>query len=148
MAGPVYTPPEETATLLIVDDEPHILSAMRRSLRREGYELLLAQGPVRALDWLEERRIDLVLCDQMMPGMLGVQLLGEVARLQPGAARLLITGGGTERIDHDLDRLGIPEPLTKPWEDAELKEVLRKALAQVRHDQQPTSLRGLVGNAG
>jgi DNA-binding NtrC family response regulator len=130
----MFTTQEEAATLLIVDDEPHILSAMRRSLRHEGYELLLAQGPVAALDWLDQRRIDLVLCDQMMPGMRGVQLLGEVARMQPGAARLLITGGGDDRLDRDLDRLGLPEPLTKPWEDAELKETLRKALAQVRSD--------------
>lgn len=125
----------ERATLLIVDDEPHILSAMRRCLRREGYELLLAEGPARALSWLDTRRVDLVLSDQMMPGMRGTELLDEVAKRQPSAARLLITGGGRDSIAGDaLARLGIDEPLSKPWDDAVLKEALRKALAQVRFD--------------
>ncbi|MCP4039101.1 MAG: response regulator [bacterium] len=119
------------ATLLIVDDEPHILSAMRRTLRREGYDLLLAEGPTAALAWLAERSVDLVLSDQMMPVMRGTELLEEVARRQPRAARMLITGWTDDVGGEDLERIGISTPLTKPWEDAELKEALRKALAQV-----------------
>ncbi len=123
--------PDDLPTVLIVDDEPNILSALRRCLRREGYALLTARGPGPALAWLDTQRIDLVLCDQTMPGMRGTELLEEVARRQPWAARLLITGGPHAVDPNDLDRLGLAAPLPKPWDDASLKEALRKALAQV-----------------
>lgn len=119
--------------VLIVDDEVRILSAMRRSLRREGYEILIADGPDQALATIDERKVDLVLSDQMMPGMHGIELLEEIARRQPGAARLLITGWTADAGLQDLAKLGIQGPIAKPWEDAELKETLRKALAQVVH---------------
>ncbi len=114
--------------VLIVDDEARILSAMRRTLRREGYEILTAEGPVAALAMIDERKIDLVLSDQMMPGMSGIDLLEEIERRQPEAARLLITGWTGETGAPELARLGIQGPITKPWDDAELKEMLRKAL--------------------
>lgn len=117
--------------LLIVDDEVHILSAMRRVLRREGYEIVTAAGPFEALALVEDRAIDVVLSDQMMPGMCGVDLLAEIGRRQPRAARLLITGWTEEIASDELAQLGIQGPLTKPWEDAELKEALRKALSMV-----------------
>jgi response regulator RpfG family c-di-GMP phosphodiesterase len=110
-----------------------ILSAMRRSLRREGYEILIADGPDQALATVDERKVDLVLSDQMMPGMHGIELLKEIERRQPGAARLLITGWTADAGLQDLAKLGIQGPIAKPWEDAELKETLRKALAQVVH---------------
>jgi len=118
-------------TILIVDDEPHILSALRRSLRREGYSLLLACGPGPALAWLETHRVDLVLCDQTMPVMRGTELLAEVGRRQPWAARLLLTAGPHAVEPADLERLGIDAPLLKPWDDGALKEALGKALAAV-----------------
>lgn len=118
-------------TLLIVDDEPRILSAMRRTLRREGYEVLWAESPEAALARLDERSVDLVLSDQMMPGMRGIELLAEVGRRQPRAARILITGWADAITPDELARLGISDLLTKPWEDSVLKEALRKALAQV-----------------
>jgi len=120
--------------VLIVDDEVRILSAMRRSLRREGYELLTAEGPLEALAMIDRRKIDLVLSDQMMPGMNGIELLAEIGRRQPGAARLLITGWTAEAGLGELAKLGIEGPIAKPWEDAELKETLRKALAPVARD--------------
>jgi len=100
-------------TILIVDDEVRILSALRRSLRKEGYEILTAETPAEAVRLLEECSVDLVLTDHKMPGMSGVELLGEAARLNPRAARILITGWSQ----------AIP--------DAELKRVLRSSLPEV-----------------
>ena len=116
------------ARLLLVDDEAQILAALCRSLRREGYELVPAQTPREALERLAEGPFDAVLSDHKMPGMTGVELLERVAHLQPGAARLLITGwsravSAEDRIVADVDAV-----LPKPWEDAELKDALRKAL--------------------
>ena len=122
-AGPGPKP-----TLLLVDDEERILSALRRCLRREGYEILLADSVARALQVLDERRVDLVLSDQKMPGMSGIDLLREVRRIQPDAARLLITGWSQALSEDDLAAAGVSVLIAKPWDDGELKQSLRDAL--------------------
>ena len=66
--------------LLIVDDEIRVLSALRRALRKEGYEILLAATPQEALKYLAERDLDVVLSDHKMPGMSGVEILQAAAR--------------------------------------------------------------------
>jgi len=120
-----------TRSLLIVDDEAQILSALRRALRRESFEVLTAGSPDEALRVVDERRIDAVLSDQKMPGMSGLQLLEEVGRRCPHAARMLITGQ-TEAIPQgELERIGVLALITKPWDDARLKQTLRRALPEI-----------------
>ncbi|MEM7411869.1 MAG: response regulator [Myxococcota bacterium] len=114
--------------LLLVDDESRILSALRRALRREGYEIHLAETAAEALAVVETTRLDAVLSDYKMPGMTGLQLLVEVARLQPDAARMIITGWNEEIAPADLERVGVQAVLSKPWDDADLKLALRKAM--------------------
>ena len=121
--------------VLIVDDESRILAAMCRTLRREGYEILTAETPAEALARVQERVVDLVLCDQMMPEMRGVELLTRIGEQQPKAARLLMTGWTEAVANGELEALGIQGPLSKPWDDAALKESLRKALAVVVGDR-------------
>lgn len=120
--------------LLIVDDEAHILAAMRRTLRKEGYEILTAGTPNEALATAQGRAVDLVLCDQMMPGMRGKELLTRIAEIRPHAARILMTGWADAVTADELEALGISGPFAKPWEDAALKETLRKAVAVVIRD--------------
>ena len=115
--------------VLLVDDEDRILTALCRSLRREGYELVTAQTPAEALKRLAEQSFDAVLTDHKMPRMTGVELLAKVARLQPNAARLLITGWSQAVSDKEIEAIEIDAVLPKPWEDSELKDALRKALA-------------------
>ncbi len=116
-------------TVLVVDDEERILSALQRSLRREGYEIVTAESAARALAILAERPVDLVLSDQKMPGMSGLELLEEAARLRPDAALVLFTGWTQEIPQQELENLGIRALITKPWDDAALKQTLREALA-------------------
>jgi len=99
------------------------------TLRREGYEILTAETPAEALRLLDERSVDLVLTDQKMPGMSGMTLLGEVARRQPAAARLLITGWTEAVPPEDLRALDVKGLIPKPWQDDQLKQLLRDALA-------------------
>lgn len=115
------------AVVLIVDDEPRILSALHRTLRREGYELLTAETAERALEVVERTAIDCVLSDHRMPGMSGLELLERVASRRPEAGRLLITGWNVEISASELVRVGVREVLNKPWDDAELKRALRDA---------------------
>jgi CheY-like chemotaxis protein len=114
--------------VLLVDDEERILTSLRRTLRREGYEIVTAQTPRAALELLERESFDAVLTDHKMPGMTGVELLAAVSRLHPKAGRLLITGWSQAFSGSQVRALGIDAVIPKPWEDAELKDALRKAL--------------------
>ena len=109
--------------------EERILSALRRALRKEGYEIVTAETPEAALRHLTERRFDAVLSDHKMPGMSGMQLLKRARELQPAVVLLLITGW-TEEIPRDqLSKVGVRALITKPWDDARLKTTLRHCLA-------------------
>ena len=112
--------------LLLVDDETRILSALRRTLRREGYEILTAESASEGLRILASRRVDVVLSDQKMPGMSGLEFLGQVAARHPGVARLLITGWPDEIPPDQIELLGIRALIPKPWDDGELRSVLRE----------------------
>ena len=115
------------AKLLIVDDDPRILSALRRALRRDPYEIFTAETTDEAVRVLETEPIDIVLSDHMMPGTTGVQLLEKAAALRPSAVRLLITGWGESVDPTAIERLGIQAVIDKPWEDTALKDVLERA---------------------
>lgn len=117
-------------TLLVVDDEVRILSALRRSLRHEGWRVLTAGSPAEALRLLDEEPIDAVLSDHKMPRMNGLDVLEAAAARRPAAARLLISGWPDEIPPARLAALGIRALIPKPWDDAELKRVLREALGR------------------
>ena len=115
-------------TLLVVDDEARILSALRRALAREGWRVVTAGTPAEALRILGEEPVDAVLSDHKMPRMSGLDVLEAAARLRPHAARLLISGWPDEIPAERLAALGIRALIPKPWDDAELKQVLRSSL--------------------
>ena len=120
---------KDAPTLLVVDDEACILSVLRRSLRREGWRVLTAGTPDEALRLLDEEPIDAVLSDQKMPRMSGIEVLEVAARRRPNAARILISGWPDEIPPERLAALGVHALIPKPWDDAELKRILRAALA-------------------
>ena len=117
--------------VLLVDDEPRVLSALRRSLRREGYRLETAEHPARALERLAASPpVDLVVSDHKMPGMTGAEMLAEVARRWPGTARILLSGWVAEIAEAKLAKADPAAVLGKPWDDAELKAAIRGALTR------------------
>jgi len=120
---------DDIPTLLVVDDEARILSALRRSLRREGWRVLTAGTPDEALRILDEEPVDAVLSDHKMPRMSGLEVLEAAARRRPNAARILISGWPDEVPAERLAALGVRALVPKPWNDAELKRILREALA-------------------
>jgi response regulator RpfG family c-di-GMP phosphodiesterase len=115
--------------VLLVDDEAHILSALRRVLRREPYELLTAPSPKEALAVLAQRAIAVVVSDQKMPGASGVAFLGEVAARYPATKRVLLTGWPEEIAQGERDAARLAAVLLKPWDEAQLKATLLRCLA-------------------
>ena len=116
--------------IMLVDDEKLILNALQRSLRREGYEIVLASCGPEALEYLKnDPDVAIIVSDYRMPKMTGLELLTEVLRLYPRVVRILLTG----RADLDvaieaINRRILYRFITKPWEESELKAHLRNAL--------------------
>lgn len=122
----------EPRRLLIVDDEENVCKALRRSLRKEGYELFSANAPTAGLELLAREEIDLVISDHLMPEMTGLEFLKIVRNRFPNVMRLMLTGHADMQTAIDAINMGeIYRFLTKPWDDTELKVTLHLALEQL-----------------
>lgn len=123
-------------TVLIVDDEENILSALQRTLRRENYSLLIAAEPAQALDILRQSQVDVVVSDHLMPNMSGLDFLKEVRALYPDVVRIMLTGHAQMSTAMEAINEGeIFRFLTKPWEDAELKVALHLAFEKLNQER-------------
>jgi response regulator RpfG family c-di-GMP phosphodiesterase len=116
-------------TVLCVDDEPNILSALRRLLRRAGYRVLTADSGAAGLAVLEAGSVELVISDMRMPEMDGARFLECVRERWPDTIRLLLTGySDVSAILAAINRGEIYRYITKPWDDNDLLLVVRHAL--------------------
>ncbi|MES2115687.1 MAG: response regulator, partial [Pseudomonadota bacterium] len=107
-----------SATVLFVDDEPNILSALRRLFRPRGYRVLTAESGAEGLEVLEREPVDLVISDMRMPEMDGARFLAQVRQRWPGVLRLLLTGYSDIQSIQDAINCGeIYRYITKPWDD-------------------------------
>lgn len=122
-------------TLLLVDDEPSVRSALRRILRREGYTLLFAGSAAEALELLASNSVGVVISDFRMPGMDGVKFLDKVRMLYPQTVRLVLSGyADVTMITDAINRGAIFRFLHKPWEDRDLLEAARAAFERFERD--------------
>jgi response regulator RpfG family c-di-GMP phosphodiesterase len=116
-------------TMLCVDDEPNILSALRRLFRPLGYRILTAESGAAGLALLETESVDLVISDMRMPEMDGAAFLEQVRRLRPECVRMLLTGySDITSILAAINRGEIYRYITKPWDDNDIVLVVRHAL--------------------
>lgn len=131
--------PPQPRTLLLVDDEIHILSAIKRLLRREGYEILTANSGEEGLAILRERTVDVIISDQRMPGMTGIEFLRQAKALHPDTIRLVLSGyTDIDSITNAINEGAIFRFLTKPWDDQQLKTQIAEAFQQkLNRKQQP-----------
>lgn len=137
--------PGAVATLLCVDDEPNILSSLRRLLRARGYRVLLADSGAAALALLATETVDLVISDMRMPQMDGAQLLAEVRLRHPGVIRLLLTGyADIASILDAINRGEIYRYITKPWDDNDIVLTVRDALQRRALEQDKLRLEALT----
>lgn len=115
-------------TLLCVDDEPNIVSSLRRLFRGNGYRVLTAHGGEEALALMQTEPVDLVISDMRMPGMDGAQLLERVRAGWPNATRLLLTGyADVQSTVAAINRGEVYRYIAKPWNDEELLHTVRGA---------------------
>ncbi|MBP8807545.1 MAG: diguanylate cyclase [Kofleriaceae bacterium] len=128
-------------TILCVDDEEGVLHALRQQLgARFGHECEIATASsghdaLELLDELERdgERIAVVIADQIMPGMKGVDLLELVDRRSPSTTKILLTGqAGLDAVVSAINRANLNHYLAKPWDEASLRLAVENLLRQYR----------------
>ena len=117
--------------ILLVDDEPHVTEALKRTLHREPYEVLSANSAKEALQILAREPIAVVITDERMPGMQGAEFLAVVYRDYPETVRIMLTG----HANLDLAMRAINEGqiyrfLMKPCNEQEIRITIRQAVQQ------------------
>jgi len=133
------------ATLLFVDDEPSILSALRRLFRPHGYRILVAEGGAAGLALLETETVDLIISDMRMPEMDGATFLKQVRARWPHTMRILLTGYAdvTSTIaainDGEIYRY-----IAKPWDDLEIVKTVKEALERQQLEAENRRLTALT----
>jgi EAL domain-containing protein (putative c-di-GMP-specific phosphodiesterase class I)/CheY-like chemotaxis protein len=115
--------------ILFVDDEPHVVDGLRRTLSEYPYHVQTATSPEGALQKLCEGRIDVVVADEQMPGMCGSELLTIIAHEFPTTGRILLTGHGTvNTAARAINEAGVVRFLLKPCPPKDLREAIETAL--------------------
>ena len=146
MAEPVPTPPRDLApvtppTVLLVDDEPSVLSALRRLFRSQGYRIEQATSGAEALLVLAMQPVDLVISDMRMPEMDGAALLAQVRQNYPSAVRILLTGyADISATIAAINQGAIHRYIAKPWDDQEMLMVVGEALRRRELELENTRL--------
>jgi response regulator RpfG family c-di-GMP phosphodiesterase len=120
----------ETPLILLVDDEDMVVTSIKSFLTLEtDYEVKGFTSPSEALDYIGEHRVDVVVSDYLMPDIDGISFLARVKDLQPEATRILLTGyADKENAIKAINDVGLYQYIEKPWENEDLKLVIRNGL--------------------
>ncbi len=134
MSSPVFS--DNTATVLVVDDEVRSQDAIRRTLE-EDFAVLTASSAAQARALCDKQFIAVILCDQRMPDTTGVGFLKEVRERWPDTVRIVISGyTDSQDIIAGINEAGIYQYILKPWSPDHLLQVVRNAVeAQILQRQ-------------
>jgi response regulator RpfG family c-di-GMP phosphodiesterase len=144
-AGPAAPETSAGFSVLVVDDEPNILSALRRTLRANGYRVQTAPGGSEALALLGQAPVDLIISDMRMPEMSGAEFLRRSRERVPEAVRILLTGYAD--IESTVDAVNNGEIfryVSKPWNDDVLLATLRDGLGRKQLERERDRLLATV----
>jgi len=122
---------ERKKTLLLVDDESNIVASLRRLLRPDGYHIVTASSGEQGLQRLAEHEVDVIISDQRMPGMTGVEFLRRAKDLRPATVRMVLSGyTELQSVTDAINEGAIYKFLTKPWDDERLRSHVAEAFRQ------------------
>ena len=116
--------------VLLVDDEEMVVTSIKSFLTLEtDYEVVAFTSPKEALGFVKDNRVDLVISDYLMPDIDGIQFLAEIKETQPEATRVLLTGyADKENAIKAINDVGLYQYIEKPWENEDLKLIIRNGL--------------------
>jgi phosphoserine phosphatase RsbU/P len=123
--------PAQSARILIADDQPDVLEALRLLLRREGYEVETVSSPAAVLEALSRRSFDTLLIDlnyarDTTSGREGIELLSRVQALDPALPTVVMTGWASIEVAVEAMQHGAREFVQKPWDNEQLLALLRR----------------------
>lgn len=117
-----------TYNILVVDDEVSNLKLLKRTFRKD-YNVFMAAGGEEGLEILRNNKIDLIITDQRMPGMSGVDFLEKTIEEYPDTIRLIITGyTDADALIKAINTGRVYRYIKKPWDPEELKNTVKRAL--------------------
>ena len=135
----------EQTILLFVDDEPNVLKALRRLFHHENYLIYLAENGAEGLEILRQNKVDLIISDMRMPEMSGAEFFAHTVEQWPETVRILLTGYADLQSTIDAVNKGkIFSYCNKPWNDEELKLLVRNALEQKRLREERDRLSAVI----
>lgn len=133
-------------TILLVDDEPSVLSAISRSLRGEPFEVESELSGEAALMRMAQQTFKVVVSDERMARMQGSEFLAIARKNYPGTVRILLTGQASlDAAMRAVNEGGVYKFLLKPWDEKELKQIIRDAI--IKHDTEQEAWR-IFGKLG
>lgn len=145
LSAPIIDAQATAPVILCVDDEPNILSSLRRLFRPEHYQVLTAESGAAGLTILQQQPVDLVISDMRMPQMNGAQFLEQVRSQWPATIRMLLTGyADIDTIVDAINRGEIHRYITKPWNDHDILLIVRHALERQQLERDKARLEALT----
>ena len=115
--------------ILVADDEADLCNVLKKTLTKEGYQVLTANTGRRVLTLLKKERIRLLLLDLKMPGMGGIEVLRKLRKNNPTLSVVILTAHGSLSSAREAMELGAVDYLTKPFDLSVVKTVVREALS-------------------
>ena len=110
-----------------------VLAALHRLFKQEDYRILTAASPAEGFELLALYSVEVILCDQRMPGMSGTEFLSKVKEMYPDTIRMILSGyTGLEAVLDSINRGAVYRFYTKPWNDNELRANVREAFRHHR----------------
>ncbi|MFQ5730052.1 MAG: PP2C family protein-serine/threonine phosphatase, partial [Waddliaceae bacterium] len=138
---------DDHGRILIVDDDNLVLTALEMTLQREGYEVFTSQDGYKAVETLKKISPALIICDQTMPGMSGIEVMQQAQEIRPDAIRILLTASqDTETAINAINIGQVNQYLTKPWKDALLRKTVQTSLEKYKLVKENRVLQELIFN--
>ncbi len=148
---------EPSVSLVAVDDDPTSLDLIAATVEQDGLQVLTSTDPHRGLDLILKRRPQIVICDLMMPGMTGMEMLSEIVRVDPITDVLLLTAHYSTESAVEAIQKGASDYLTKPLDTRKLRSRVDELIQNVRRRMtvrhmdsellQDYQFRGMIGRS-
>lgn len=123
--------------ILVVDDEEAVRSALTALLEREGYGVTTAEGPTQALEILRTQSVKLVISDQKMPDMSGIEFFRLIRERHPHVCRIMLTGDGErDTIIKAINEGEVYRFIPKPWSNTMLRVMVHFAFEAIQLEEE------------
>jgi len=137
MANPAAVTKFPGRTILVVDDEEQVRTALASLLEREGYTVITAEGPTEGLEILRQQAIKLVISDHNMPDMSGIEFFRLIRERHPHICRIMLTGDPErETIIRAVNEGEVYRFLSKPWNNTMIRVTVYFAFEAIQLEEE------------